>query len=72
MDSEELEYSYDHYIYLDVNGMSYPMLKCDYDNYIKEGLKNPVLIGNEIYMVNNKDYKLLKKIEKLNEKNIKN
>ena len=51
-------------IYLSIDGVSYPMLKTEYDSYLEEGLKNPVLIGEKIYMVNDKDYKVLIKMER--------
>lgn len=40
------------------------MNKLEYDNYIRIGLCNPVLIGNTIYMVSDDDYNAIQKIEK--------
>ena len=35
----------------------------EYNTHIMSGNNNPVLIGNTLYMVNDSDYELIKKIE---------
>lgn len=40
------------------------MSQKEYDFHIGDGRTNPVLIGETIHMVSNKDFKILKKIEK--------
>jgi len=40
------------------------MSETEYNKHIEEGRINPVLVGETLHMVNNEDFKIIKKVEK--------
>lgn len=46
-----------------INGINISMDEEEYNTHIMSGNNNPVLIGNTLYMVNDSDYELIRKIE---------